>query len=369
MLKVLHHLPPELAHRVAVRLLQIYGAMPVLSSDHSKKDISCFGLSFTHRLGVAAGLDKNAVAYKGLMRMGFSFVEVGTVTPLPQLGSPLPRLFRLLEDGAVINRMGFNNRGIEALVQRVQRDSPQRSAVLGINIGPNKDAPDPLQDYIACFRRALPYADYFTINLSSPNTPGLRALQRGAGMRRLLQQIHAARQALAEETSLYPPMLIKVAPDWDCDDDFYRLLDAGVAEGFDGFIVSNTTVSRPESVQSPYRQEIGGLSGAPLFALSTMYLARAYRHLGGAVPLVGVGGISSQSDAILKLRAGASLLQVYSGLTISPKNIVSIFGRKYGNPRDEALFRSEVGEDMIGCDAGNLDQEEKLRLLTLSQND
>lgn len=360
MLKILHHLPPELAHRVAVRLLQVYGAMPALPSLRASKSISCFGLSFAHRLGVAAGLDKNGIAYQGLMRLGFSFVEIGTVTPLPQLGSPLPRLFRLLEDGAVINRMGFNNRGIEALVQRVQRDHLQRSAVLGINIGPNKDAPDPLQDYLSCFRRALPYADYFTINLSSPNTPGLRALQRGAGMRRLLQQIRTARQALAEETSFYPPMLIKVAPDWDCDDDFYRLLDAGVAEGFDGFIVSNTTVSRPESVQSRHRQEMGGLSGAPLFALSTTFLARAYQHLDGAVPLVGVGGIFSQSDAVLKLRAGASLLQVYSGLTISPKNTVSVFRQKYGNPAEEALFRSSVGEDMIGCDASNLVQEKSL---------
>ncbi len=369
MFNILHHLPPELAHRVAIRLLQFYGALPVLSSHHGQKDISCFGLSFAHRLGVAAGLDKNAVAFNGLMRLGFSFVEVGTVTPKPQLGSPLPRLFRLLEDKAVINRMGFNNRGIEALVQRVQRDRGKRAEILGINIGPNKDSPDSLQDYITCFRQALPYADYFTINLSSPNTPGLRALQRGAGMRRLLQKIREARQQSAQETSLKPPMLIKVAPDWEEEDDFYRLLDAGVAEEFDGFIISNTTVSRPEAVQSQHKQEIGGLSGAPLFALSTMYLARAYQHLAGAVPLVGVGGISCQSDAILKLQAGADLLQVYSGLTISPKKIVSIFRRKCGNPRENALFYSDVDQAVIGCEASNLVHEKKLREFMLSQND
>ncbi|NQY82080.1 MAG: quinone-dependent dihydroorotate dehydrogenase [Alphaproteobacteria bacterium] len=364
-LNFLHLLPPELAHRLVIRLLQVYGALPSRKTETSQNKISCWGLNFPHRLGVAAGLDKDGEAYRGLMRAGFGFVEIGTVTPKPQIGNSAPRLFRLLEDQAVINRMGFNNQGIDALVMRLHRLRDQPRHVLGINIGPNKISTDPIQDYLACYARALPYADYFTINLSSPNTLGLRELQRGAEMQKLLRHLNVTRDQIERETGLRPPMLIKIAPDWTELDDFYRLLDAGVAERFDGFVISNTTIARPAELTSLYRAETGGLSGAPLFPASTALLARAFRHLSGAVPLVGAGGIFSLSDAILKLQAGATLLQVYTGLSIAPKKIVSLLKRDYNNAKEKSIFCSEHSESMIGCEAENLDQEYKVRHFTL----
>ncbi len=367
MINFLQYLPPELSHRIALRLLQLYGAMPALSAVKQQKNITCLGLRFANRVGVAAGLDKDGEAFSGLMRLGFGFVEIGSVTPEPQSGNPLPRLFRLLEDKAVINRMGFNNRGIEAMVQRVQKVGSKRSQILGINIGPNKVSADPAQDYVICYQRALHYADYFTINISSPNTPGLRALQRGAEMRHLLRHIREARQNIAGVTGLKPPMLIKIAPDWQEESDFYRLLDMGVAQGFDGFVISNTTVSRPKTLRSGHKNESGGLSGEPLFGLSTARLAQAYQHLAGTVPLVGVGGISCRSDAMVKLQAGAELLQTYSAFTTSPRNIVSIFRQKCENPGERVIVCSDSDRSVIGSEVRNLDQEHKVHQYILSQ--
>lgn len=349
-------LPPELAHRVTIRLLQAYGALPG-GVPPLETGISCLGLPFNHRLGVAAGMDKDAEAYYGLMKLGFGFVEVGTVTPRPQTGNARPRLFRLMEDGAVINRMGFNNRGIDALVRRLKARNHLPRRILGVNIGPNKTSQNRLQDFRDCYSRALPFADYFAINLSSPNTPNLRDLQQGEAMLQLLQGLREARDLHHERSGRRPPVLLKLAPDWDDDKSFRHILDAGVKEGFDGFILSNTTLARPKSLQSADQAQIGGLSGEPLFAPSTLILAKAFRHLQGAVPLVGVGGIASISEAMVKFSAGASLLQVYTGLAFSSKNILAMLSSKSEDARLPKIFFCDSEQQSIGAKADDFRDE------------
>ncbi len=264
------------------------------------------GLDFPNPLGLAAGFDKNAEAWSAALRMGFGFVETGTVTPLPQVGNPRPRLFRLVEDEAVINRMGFNNDGMDAAARHL---AGPRRGVVGVNIGKNRETADPVVDYAACAARLGPLADYVVVNVSSPNTPGLRALQDPEALWRI---VDAVAQALARACpGDAPPILVKIAPDLTERD---REDIAAVARGaaVAGLIVANTTVARPVGLRSRWRTESGGLSGKPLFEPSTELLADMYRRTGGTVPLIGVGGIASGGDAYLKIRAGASLIQVYT---------------------------------------------------------
>jgi len=310
-------LQAETAHGLAIRALKL-GLVPrprvtfdpVLESSH-------WGLRFPSPVGLAAGFDKNAEVPDAMLAQGFGFVEAGTVTPRPQDGNPRPRMFRLVEDRAVINRLGFNNQGMEAARQRLlARRAAGRGGILGINIGANKDSADMAADYETGIRGFYGLADYFTVNISSPNTPGLRAWQKAEALDRLLGRVISARTAAhdaAGGNGRPMPLLVKVAPDLE-PAERAEMAEILLRHGVDGIIVSNTTISRPASLRSPQARETGGLSGAPLKPLATEVLRDFYGHTKGRVPLIGVGGIASGADAYARIRAGASLVQLYSAM-------------------------------------------------------
>ncbi|MDZ4320724.1 MAG: quinone-dependent dihydroorotate dehydrogenase, partial [Phenylobacterium sp.] len=277
--------------------------------------ITFCGLSLPNCLGLAAGFDKNAQVYRPMLAAGFGFVECGTVTPLPQAGNPRPRLFRLTEDKAVINRMGFNNEGLEAFAGRLAR---RHGGVVGANIGANKDSEDRVGDYVSGLRRLWGLASYFTINISSPNTPGLRALQTKDALEELLGRLTEARDALPPAGKV--PMFLKVAPDLD-EAEVEAICDVVAAAELDAVIVSNTTISRPP-LRSAQAGETGGLSGAPLMDLSTQTLRLFHQAAQGRFPLAGAGGVSSGADAYAKIRAGACVVQLYSALVFSGPGLV-----------------------------------------------
>ncbi len=297
-------LDAERAHRLTIRSLALWGRMGApggRSVSDNRLATRVAGLDFANPLGLAAGVDKDGEAVTGLHALGFGAVEVGTLTPLPQPGNPKPRLFRLVEDEAVINRMGFNNGGLDAALKRLPA---KRAGVLGLNVGANKDAADRIADYVTGVSAAAQVADYVTINVSSPNTPGLRDLQHGSALRDLL----AATRAAAGTR----PLFLKVAPDLDhaaIDDIAAAVID----HRLDALIIGNTTISRPALV-SPNAAEAGGLSGAPLAALARQKLAEFRTATGGAIPLIAVGGIGSGAEAYARIRAGASLVQLYSAM-------------------------------------------------------
>jgi dihydroorotate dehydrogenase len=305
----LRAIDPELAHALAIRALRL-APLPSAGKEDEALSISAFGLKFPNPLGMAAGFDKNAEVPDALLRLGFGFVEVGTLTPHPQSGNPTPRLFRLDADAAVINRLGFNNEGHHAALMRLKR---RGSGLVGVNIGANKDSPDRAADYVAGIRTLAEVASYFTVNISSPNTPGLRDLQQRAALDDLLLRVLEARDAAAAASGRRP-VLLKIAPDLGLNE-----LDDIVAVArrreVDGMIVSNTTVTRPASLSDRAKaQEAGGLSGRPLFRLSTRILAETYVRVEGTFPLIGVGGVDSGAAAFAKIKAGASLMQLYTGL-------------------------------------------------------
>jgi dihydroorotate dehydrogenase len=271
--------------------------------------VQALGLEFPNPVGLAAGFDKNAQVTEAMLSLGFGFVEAGTVTPRAQPGNPKPRVFRLVEDNAVINRLGFNNEGIAPAHRRLTAVQG-RPGIRGINIGANKDATDRVADYVAGLKELGALGSYVTINISSPNTPGLRGLQNKDELKTLLQAVTAARENLARRV----PLLVKIAPDLDehaCTD----IAELALAQGIEGLIVSNTTIARPPSLRGAHARETGGLSGAPLFEPSTEILRRMRRLTEGRLVLVGVGGISSGAHAYAKIRAGASLVQLYTALT------------------------------------------------------
>jgi dihydroorotate dehydrogenase len=318
--RALQLLPPETAHGLALWALR-RGLVPAITPPASPRLATSFcGFELAHPLGLAAGFDKNAEAVQGLFGLGFSLLEVGTVTPRPQAGNPKPRLFRLRAQQALINRMGFNNDGLEAaaacLAARDVAWGP-----LGANIGANRDSHDPVAEYVACLRGLYPVVDYVAVNVSSPNTPGLRDLQSRARLDELLTALVEARRALAGGGQA-KPLLVKIAPDLARQDEA-DVVEVVMARGADGLIVSNTTVERPEIVPGRYRGEPGGLSGAPLFLKSTEQLGRVYRLSGGRLPLIGVGGILRGADAYAKIRAGASALQLYTALIYRGPRAVS----------------------------------------------
>jgi dihydroorotate dehydrogenase len=275
--------------------------------------VRAFGIDFPNPVGLAAGLDKNGEHLDALGALGFGFIEVGTVTPRPQPGNPKPRLFRLPRREAIINRMGFNNDGVDALVRNVE--GARWRGVLGINIGRNKDTPNEraADDYLACLGRVYPLASYVTVNVSSPNTPGLRDLQEGDSLQRLIAVLVESREQLATRHGARKPILLKIAPDLD-DAGMDGVAAAVAGSGIDGLICTNTTIDRAGVAGELHADEAGGLSGKPLFEPSTDVLRGMARRLGANMPLVGVGGISSGSDAADKLAAGATLVQIYSGL-------------------------------------------------------
>jgi dihydroorotate dehydrogenase len=302
---------PERAHGLTIAALR---AMPhtMSCSDDPLLRSTHFGLDFSNPVGMAAGFDKNAEVPDAVLALGFGFTEIGTVTPRPQPGNPRPRLFRLPDDEAVINRYGFNSEGHDAAFKRLAARAPR--GIVGVNIGANKDAADRVADYVAGIKTFASLASYFTVNISSPNTPGLRDLQHEQALDDLVARVIAARDG---ESESHPrrPVLLKIAPDLTPVelDGIVRIVRA---RGLDGMIVSNTTVTRPSALKNATTaRETGGLSGRPLFDLSTRVLAETYRRLEGFCPIIGVGGIHSPESAIAKFEAGASLVQLYSALT------------------------------------------------------
>lgn len=308
-------LDPEAAHDLTLGLLRL-APLTAPEPDDPRLAVQAFGLRFANPVGLAPGFDKNGLVAHKAHRLGFGFVEVGTLTPRPQPGNPRPRLFRLSEVGGVINRFGFNNIGHEAALRQLRKGA----AVLGVNIGANKDSEDRIADYVSGIVAFAPIADYLTINISSPNTPGLRDLQKAEALDDLLARALAARDGVAGRCG-YKPVLLKIAPDLTLFE-----LDAIVTiarrRRVDGMIVSNTTVSRPLPAGLRHAAEAGGISGCPLFGLSTRMLAATFLRVEGQFPLVGVGGVDGAEAAITKIDAGASLVQLYSALVFQGPPLV-----------------------------------------------
>uniref|UniRef100_A0A8B9G119 Dihydroorotate dehydrogenase (quinone), mitochondrial n=1 Tax=Amazona collaria TaxID=241587 RepID=A0A8B9G119_9PSIT len=343
----LRALPPEAAHRLAVRFAAL-GLLPPARPDDPALEMQVLGHWFCNPVGLAAGFDKHGKAMDGLYKMGFGFVEVGTVTPEPQEGNPRPRVFRLVEDEAVINRYGFNSHGHAAVERRLRaRQGTQLwltpgGMPLGINLGKNKSSADAAADYVAGVRTLGPLADYLVVNVSSPNTPGLRDLQGKAELQDLLTKVLAARDALP--CAQKPAVLVKIAADLSTQDK----QDIASVLGVDGVIVSNTTVSCPSSLQSRQRSEPGGLSGKPLRELSTQTIRDMYSLTRGQVPIIGVGGVSSGQDALEKIRAGASLVQMYTALVYHGPPVVRAVKQELEELLREQGFRNVM--EAVGAD-------------------
>ena len=310
---LLKRLPAETAHRAAINALKIISPARARSSD-PRLSVEMLGLKFPNPVGLAAGFDKNAEVPGAMLRLGFGFVEVGTLTPRPQAGNARPRLFRLTEDGAVINRFGFNNEGFERARARLERRPP---GVIGVNLGANKDASDRAEDYVLGVRTFAALADYLTLNVSSPNTPGLRDLQRREALDDLIARVVAAR----DETEPRRPLMLKIAPDLDAQG-LEDVVAVALTRRVDALIVSNTTIARPASLISRNRAESGGLSGRPLFEPSTRLLARTRLLTGGAMPLIGCGGVEDARTALAKIEAGANLVQLYTALALKGPGVV-----------------------------------------------
>ena len=308
----LYALDAEQAHKLTIKGLQLAPALGAGPITNSKLKRRVFGIDFPNPVGLAPGFDKNAEVPDAMLAQGFGFVEIGTVTPLPQTGNARPRLFRLSEDGAVINRLGFNNDGHAAVLQRLIARAA-RGGIIGVNVGANKDSSDRIGDYAKGVAVFEDVASYITVNISSPNTPGLRNLQGREDLMKLLERVNSARKSRK-------PVLLKIAPDLT-EDDLHDVAQCCGGGAVDGVIISNTTLSRP-NLKSPYAHETGGLSGAPLFALSTKCLAQFHQMSGDKIPLIGVGGVSDAATAMAKFKAGASLIQLYSALVYKGPSLV-----------------------------------------------
>jgi dihydroorotate dehydrogenase len=326
-------LEPEVAHRLTIKALQWGLVRAPPKAPDPRLAMRLFGLDFSNPIGLAAGADKNAEAPDGALALGLGFVEIGTVTPQPQPGNPRPRLFRLVEDRAIINRMGFNNDGCEAVAARLSARRG-RGGIVGVNIGANRDSADRIGDYVKGLAAFGALASYIAVNVSSPNTPGLRNLQARSELETLVARLNETRAGMAAPV----PLLIKIAPDLDRDE-LAGIAEVCLAGGIDGIIVSNTTVSRPP-LKSSHAGEAGGLSGRPLFELSTRTLAETWRLVGDRIPLIGVGGIDSADAAWTKITAGASLVQLYTGLVFEGPGLVMAIRRGLSRRLDEHKLTS-----------------------------
>jgi dihydroorotate dehydrogenase len=361
----LHALDPEDAHGLAIKMLK-FAPLPPAPRDDKRLALRVFGLNFPNPVGIAAGFDKNAEVPDALLRVGFGFVEVGTITPLPQPGNPRPRLFRLDADHGVINRLGFNSQGADAALKRlVGRVAPslpspaggggRGGGIVGINVGANKDSADRVADYVQLIERFAAVASYVTVNISSPNTPGLRNLQQASVLDDLLARVVDARERIAPNAGP-TPVLLKIAPDLSLGD-----LDdvVGIARSrrVDGMIVGNTTVARPPNLlETDVAKEAGGLSGRPLYPLANRMLAETYVRVEGVFPLIGAGGIDSGATALGKIRAGASLIQVYSSLVFRGLGLIA----EIKNALLDALAAEGQDnlQDFVGVDAAAVTAEE-----------
>jgi dihydroorotate dehydrogenase len=352
-LPLLRWFDPEDAHRLAIQGLRL---LPPIRSrpDDPKLAVRAFGLNFPNPIGMAAGFDKSAEVSDSLLRLGFGFVEIGSVTPKPQAGNPRPRLFRLERDEAVINRMGFNNDGAEAVLRRLAGRA-HLGGIIGVNVGANKDAADRTADYVKLIEIFAPVASYFTVNVSSPNTPGLRNLQQAAALDDLLAKVIDARERVRENSG-DSPVLLKIAPDLsltELDD----VVQIARSRRIDGMIVGNTTLARPATLREQSRaKEQGGLSGRPLFRLSTRMVAETYVRAEGAFPLIGVGGIDTGGAALTKIRAGASLIQLYSALIYKGLGLVD----DIKNDLASTLLRTgrDSLSEIVGADAATITAED-----------
>jgi len=345
-------LDPEDAHRLTVKALK-FAPLPRPAADDARLQVRAFGLNFPNPIGIAAGFDKNAEVPDGLLRLGFGFVETGTITPKPQPGNPRPRVFRLDADAGVINRLGFNSEGEQAALKRLAARA-QRGGIVGVNVGANKDSEDRAADYLKLIETFAPVASYFTINISSPNTPGLRDLQKAAVLDDLLARVVAARERVSARWGAIP-VLVKIAPDLTLSE-----LDDVVAvarrRAVDGMIVGNTTIGRPQGLRETEKaKEPGGLSGRPLLPLATRMLAETFVRAEEAFPLVGVGGIDSGLAAVAKIRAGASLVQLYSGLVFKGVGLVAEIKAAILDELNEA--KPIALADLVGIDAATVTAE------------
>ena len=352
-LPLLRWFDPEDSHRLAIQGLRLLPPVR-LRPDDAKLAVRAFGLNFPNPIGMAAGFDKNAEVPDALLRLGFGFVEIGTVTPKPQTGNPRPRLFRLERDEAVINRLGFNNDGADAVLRRLASRA-HHGGIVGVNVGANRDSPDRVADYVKLIETFAPLAGYFTVNVSSPNTPGLRNLQHAAALDDLLAKVIDARERVRKHAG-DSPVLLKIAPDLsltELDD----VVQIARSRRVDGMIVANTTLARPSTLREQDRgKEQGGLSGRPLFRLSTRMVAETYVRVEGAFPLVGVGGIDSGGAALTKIRAGASLIQLYSSLVFKGLGLVDDIKRDLAS----TLLRTgrEQLSEIVGADAATITAED-----------
>jgi dihydroorotate dehydrogenase len=352
-LPLLRWFDPEDAHRMAIQGLRL---LPPMRSrpDDPKLAVRAFGLNFPNPIGMAAGFDKSAEAPDALLRLGFGFVEIGSVTPKPQAGNPRPRLFRLERDEAVINRMGFNNDGAQAVLRRLAARA-HLGGIVGVNVGANKDTADRVADYVRLIETFAPVASYFTVNVSSPNTPGLRNLQQAAALDDLLAKVIDARERVRRNAG-DSPVLLKIAPDLSLSE-LDDVVQIARSRRVDGMIVANTTLARPSTLREGVRAgEQGGLSGRPLFRLSTRMVAETYVRAEGAFPLVGVGGIDSGGAALTKIRAGASLIQLYSSLIYKGLGLVE----DIKNDLSSTLLRTgrDSLSEIVGADAATITAED-----------
>ncbi len=311
----LFKLDPEVAHELSIKQLSLLGGTPLDIFFRQKlpsRPVEVMGLRFDNPVGLAAGLDKDGEAIDALGSMGFGFIEVGTVTPRPQPGNDKPRLFRVIPAEGIINRMGFNNKGVDHLIEQVKKSNYK--GILGINIGKNKDTPleNGKDDYLICMDKVYPYAGYIAVNISSPNTPDLRKLQFGAALDELLAELKQRQLELAEKYGKYVPLTVKIAPDMSSEE-LEQVANSLLKNKIDGVIATNTTLDREMIFDMPHAAEAGGLSGRPLQAKSTAFIRELAGHLNGAIPIIGVGGIDSALAAREKIAAGASLVQIYSG--------------------------------------------------------
>ncbi len=324
---ILFKLEPETAHQLTLQLIRLAGVFSpfawLLKKLYAAPDhpVDVFGLHFKNPVGLAAGYDKDGIAIQGLASLGFGHIEIGTVTPLPQEGNPKPRIFRLPEDRGVINRMGFPGQGAEFMSRRLSKPPP-KGLILGVNLGRNKNTPleESSRDYVALVRQFSPLADYLAVNVSSPNTAGLRRLQGKEMLAQLLSAISKERNTLVTEANRSTPVLVKLAPDLSSDE-LEDALDVILGSGMDGVIATNTTLDRP-GLRNRQKEEVGGLSGEPLRERSMAFLQAAVKKLDGRLPLVSVGGIMTPADARSRLEAGASLVQIYTGLVYSGPGLV-----------------------------------------------
>ncbi|MEP5717196.1 MAG: quinone-dependent dihydroorotate dehydrogenase [Alphaproteobacteria bacterium] len=345
LMPALRCLDPETAHSLALMALTMGLAPPVATAPRPILKTRVWGMEFTNPVGLAAGFDKDARVPQAVLGLGFGFTEVGSVTPRPQPGNPKPRLFRLTEDRAVINRMGFNNGGHDAMAARLAkfRAGPMGQGIAGVNLGRNKDSKDEVRDYVLGVERLGALASYLVVNVSSPNTPGLRTLQDRGPLTALLTAVKAARDGLANR----PPLLVKIAPDL-ASADLEDIAAVAADVGIDGIIATNTTISRPAGLRDSQKGQIGGLSGAPLKSMAKGVISDLYQLVGRDIPLIGVGGIATGADAYARIRAGASLVQIYSALVFEGPYLAARIANELADLLDRDGFKSVAAA--VGAD-------------------